>query len=207
MKNLLCILWPPYEFFLTKKANLLVGDHQECWASVLKELKVDIPQGTRDDELVEAEKLASSILEAEIKRKDVLESKAATFIVIPTVATSITAAIAPLTKDLGVTAHTATIITVCYTLALVHLFISSYYAIQARRAEGFLVLSAINGRDLLSKSRIERIETRLAYARMNEPALLMKSNKLSVAEDLFLRGVAFLTVAAFTALIAHVFGV
>lgn len=205
MKNILCILWPPYEFFLSKQINPLGDNNQERWESVLTELKVVIP--LEADELEDAEKLASSILEAEIKRKDVLESKAATFIIIPTVATSITAAIAPLTKDLGITGHTATVITICYTLALVHLLISSYYAIQARRAEGFLVLSAINGHKLLSKPRIERIETRLAYARMNEPALLMKSNKLSVAEDLFLRGVAFLTVAAFSALIAHIFGI
>jgi hypothetical protein len=205
MKKFLSLLWPPYGLYLAKP-SIAQSDNEDPWARALEELKIDISSQT-DEELADAEKIASSVLEGETKRKDVLESKAATFVVIPSVATAITAAIAPLTKDLGLSSCTATLVTICYAVALIHLFVSSWYAITARRAEAFVVLSSINARNLLSKTRIERIVAYLAYARLNEPALLMKSNRLSVSEDLFLRGLAFLAVAACLTLMAHIAGV
>jgi hypothetical protein len=202
MRRLLSLLWPPYGLYLTKRAIAQSCTNEDPWTRALEELRIDIPDG----ELADAEKLASSVLEAEIKRKDVLESKAAAFVVTPAVATAITAAIVPLKKDIGLSSGTATLVTICYTIALIHLLVSSWYAITARRAESFIVLSATNARDLMFKTRIERVVERLAYARMNEPALLMKSNKLSVSEDLFLRGLAFLAVAACLTLMAHLVG-
>lgn len=205
MRRLLSLLWPPYGLRLTKRAIVHNTSNGDPWARALEELKVDIPLQT-DADLADAEKLASSVLEAEIKRKDVLESKAATFVVTPAVATAITAAIAPLKKDIGLSDCTATLVTACYAIALIHLLVSSWYAITVRRAEPFVVLSSSNAHTLLSQTRIERVVARLAYARMNEPALLMKSNRLSVSEDLFLRGLAFLAVAACLTLAAHVAG-
>lgn len=206
MRRFLSLLWPPYGLYLAKRAIAQSSNNEDRWARALEELKIDFLSQT-DAELADAEKLASSVLDAEIKRKEVLESKAATFVVTPTVATAITAAIAPLTRDLGLPSSTATLVTVCYTISLIHLLVSSWYAITARRAEAFVVLSSTNAHTLLSKNRIERIVTRLAYARLNEPALLMKSNRLSVSEDLFLRGLAFLAVAACLTLMAYVAGV
>jgi hypothetical protein len=202
MKKFFSYLWPPYSLYLTKQAISKNARNGDPWTRALEELKVDVSSQS-EKELEDAEKLASSVLEAEIKRKDVLESKAATFVLIPTVATAITSSIAPLTKDLGLSSGIATIITVCYVIALIHLLVSSWYAITARRAEGYIVLSSTNARDLLTKTRVERIVTRLAYARMNEPALTMKFNRLSVSEDLFLRGLAFLAAATSLTLMAH----
>lgn len=206
MKLFISYIWPPYGLYLAKKKITKNLKDVDQWALAIEELKVDLSSLT-DKELEDAEMLASSVLEAEIKRKDVLESKAATFVVVPTVATAITSAIAPLTRDLGLSNCTATIITICYIIALIHLLVSTWHAITARRPGGYIVLSAINARDLLTKTRIERIMARLAYARMNEPALVMKFNRLSVSEDLFLRGLAFLAVATSLTLVAHVAGV
>jgi hypothetical protein len=206
MRRLLSILWPPYGLYLAKRVIAQSANNEDPWTRVFEELRIDMPSQT-DAELVDAEKLAFSVLEAEVKRKDVLESKAATFVVTPTVATAITAAIAPLTKDLGLSSYAATSIAICYILALIHLLVSSWYAIAARRAEAFVVLSPINARALMFKARNERVVALLAYARLNEPALLMKFNRLNVSEDLFLRGLAFLAVAACLTLMAHVAGV
>jgi hypothetical protein len=206
MKRYLSLLWPPYGLYLAKQ-TIRTRD-ADPWARALEELKIDFPsqddKESADAVLADAEKLASSVLEAEIKRKDVLESKAATFVVTPAVATAITAAIVPLKRDLGMSDQAATFVTICYAIALIHLLVSSWYAITARRAESFIALSALNAHSLMSSSRTERIVARLAYARLNEPALLMKSNRLSVSEDMFLRGLAFLAVAACFTLIAHV---
>lgn len=206
MKRFFSYIWPPYGLYLAKNVIAQNLKNVDQWTQAIEELKVDL-SSLPDKELEDAEKLASSVLEAEIKRKDVLESKAATFIVAPTVATAITSAIVPLTKDLGLSNYTATIITICYIIALIHLLVSTWYAITARRPGRYVVLSALNARDLLTKTRIERIWTRLAYARMNEPSLVMKFNRLSVSEDLFLRGLAFVAVATILTLMAHVAGV
>jgi hypothetical protein len=205
MHRLFLLLWPPYGLYRAKRTVAKETDNGDPWARALAELRIDLPQTT--EELTDAEKLSVDVLEAEIKRKDVLESKAATFVITPAIATAITAAIAPLTKDLGLSSHTATIVTICYTVALIHLLVSSWYAITARRTEGFVVLSSMNAHALLSKTQIERVVARLAYARLNEPALVMKANRLSVSEDLFLRGLAFLAAAACLTLMAHVAGV
>lgn len=204
MRRLISFLWPPYGLHLTKLAIARKAGDEELWAQALEELKIDDPPS--DDELEDAEKLASSVLDAEIKRKDVLESKAATFVVAPAVTTAITAAIVPLKRDMGLSDEIATLIILSYGIALIHLLVSSWYAISARRAEAFVVMSALNARTLLSRSRLERIVDRLAYARLNEPALVMKSNRLSVSEDLFLRGLAFLTFAACLTLMSYVSG-
>lgn len=205
MRRIISLLWPPYGFYLAKLAIAQSASDEDPWARALEELRIDFPLQA-DVELADAEKLATSVLEAEIKRKDVLESKAATFVVTPAVATAITAAIVPLEKDMGLSSGTATFVTICYAVALIHLLMSSWYAITARRAEPFVVLSSLNARDLMSKTPVERVVARLAYARLNEPALVMKSNRLSVSEDLFLRGLAFLAIAACLTLIAHVVG-
>lgn len=206
MTRFLSLLWPPYALYLVKRTIAHNTHNEDSWNRALDELKIDIPFQS-DAELEDAEQLATSVLEAESRRKDVLESKAGTFVVTPTVATAITAAIAPLAKDLGLSCTTTILVTICYVIALIHLLVSSWYAITARRAEAFVVLSATNARELLSKTRIERIVYRLAYARLNETALMMKSNRLSVSEDLFLRGLAFLAVAACISLMAYVAGV
>lgn len=203
MKNLLSHLWPPYELYLANRANNLDASFEDRWSRALDEMKVDLSSQSEED----AEKLASSVLEAEIKRKDVLESKAAAFVVTPTVATGITAVIAPLTNGLDLSSCTATIVTISYIVALIHLCVSSWYAIEARRTAAFVVLSSTNARDLMSMTRIERIAARLAYARLNEPALLLKSNTLGVSENLSLRGIAFLAFGSSLTLMAHVAGV
>ena len=203
MRRLLSVLWPPYSLYLATRTIAQSADEQDPWARALEDMRIDIsPQPNAD--LADAEKLASSVLEAETKRKDVLESKATTFVVTPAIATVITAAIAPLTRDFGLSSCAATLVTVCYVVALIHLLVSSWYAITARRAEPFVVLSSANARDLLSKAPIDRVVARLAYARLNEPALLRKSNRLSVSEDLFLRGLAFLAFATCVSLMGHV---
>jgi hypothetical protein len=160
--------------------------------------------GLPQEALIAGETLAASVLESEIKRKEVLESKASTFVVTPAIATAITAAIAPLTKDLQLSAAAAVIVTIAYALALIHLLVSSWYAITVRRAEAFVVLSSENARRLLAETPAQRIATRLAYAEVNEPALVRKANRLSVSEDLFLRGLAFLAFASFLSLLAHI---
>jgi hypothetical protein len=144
------------------------------------------------------------VLESELRRKDILESKASTFVVTPAVATAIAAAIAPLTKDLQLSSTAAMVVTIAYALALIHLLVSSWYAISVRRTEALVVLSAENARRLLEEPPAERIASRLAYADVNEPMLLRKSNRLSVSEDLFLRGLAFLAFASLVTLLAHI---
>lgn len=197
LQEMLIFLWPPYELTLLVKH---AGANNLTFADALLKCKIESPELEDADFLADAEKLASSLLEAETKRKEVLESKAATFVVAPTVATAITAAVVTVINGLGPFAAYAA---VYYIAALIHFFVSSLYAIKVRQVGGFIVLSSTNARELLSKDRVKRVETRLAYALLNEPLLLMKSNQLSLSEEFFVRGVTCLGVGTLIALVAH----
>jgi hypothetical protein len=194
MKRLLFVVWPPCELqFYTQEIAKSIGSDQ--WDRAMKESALENPP-VSDSDLAEAEKLVSAVMDAEVKRKDVLESKASTFIVTPTVAMGIAAVVAPFAKELVTTSTLVICGIVFYVIALVHLFVSAYYAIEARRAQQFVVLSSGNVHDLLAMTRHDRLVARLAYVKMNEPALTNKSNELTVSEDLHLRGLAFLIFSA-----------
>ena len=196
---MLAVLWPPYELHATERASR-AGVGESDWGRALEESKASLA-GVSEQDLADAETLAEKVLEAELRRKDTLESKAATFIVAPSTATAIAAAVAPLSDDLELSVLAIAIAGSAYALALVHLLVASSYAIAVRRVEGFVVLSVANAHSLLQENARERIATRFAFASLNEPALVRKANRLSVSEDLFLRGLAFLAFASVIALL------
>jgi hypothetical protein len=202
MKRILSRLWPPYAVYLGNR-EAPVRSVAALWQGTFEDAiaKVTQLEGTQVDD---AEHLASAAFDAETKRKDTLESKAATFVVTPAIAVGIAGGIAILMKDLHLSRSLASIIAGAYVLSLIHFLVSSWYAVQARRAEEFVVLSADNAQALASQSRVERIASWFAYTSLNEPALLRKVNRLTVAEDLFLRGLAFLAAASITTLLAFI---
>ena len=99
MKSLLARIWPPYELYMAERAKPADTTAADAWSRAMDKSSAAtaaLPQ----EALIAGETLAASVFESEIKRKEVLESKASTFVVTPAIATAITAAIAPLTKDL-----------------------------------------------------------------------------------------------------------
>ncbi len=201
MKTLMAKIWPPYGLFLTDRAINEAGG-PASWPAILAHFFDGVARIDEVD-LPDAEKLASSVLDAEMKRKDVLEAKAATFIITPAVAIGVASAVVPLTAR----GSTASIIgALGYAVALVYLLVSAYYAILARRSDPFAVMSAANALDLLACPVRERIARRLSYARQNEDPLRSKSDRLAVAEDLFLIGLSFLAFASCGTVLAHLAG-
>jgi hypothetical protein len=201
MKRVLVSLWPPYGVYLSQKDVARITRAQ-AWSAATDELAVGLAS-IPDAELNDAERVASQVVESEVRRKDTLEAKAATFVGTPALAAAITAAIAPLTRDLKLSTLAAVIVTALYLVALFHLLVSAWYAVSARRVEALVVLSAFNGHRLLVQRARDRIAERLAYAKVNEPALILKANRLTAAEDLFLRGLAFFACASSLTVMSH----
>ena len=97
---------------------------------------------------------------------------------------------------------------VTYFGSLVFLLISAYYSIKVRQVRSFhslcadKILSVLrNGKYNLEKSIAELI----ADAKINESSLLIMTNYLSVAEKLFLRGLALLGVASVISVLSKLY--
>ena len=73
VRQVLSILWPPYELYLATRAKQV----QSCsgtWEQSLEKLKIEISGKSKED-IADAEKIASSVLDAEAKRKDQSRAK------------------------------------------------------------------------------------------------------------------------------------
>lgn len=196
MKKIIYKLWPPLELFSVDE-KLQDIDFSDRWAQATKELEYTPNDGAEILTHENAEKISTHAYEAEIKRKEVLEGKASSFILAPSIATTFVATISPMIKELSTSPLILTVlIAVLYLLSLVNFLASTHYAIRVRQVSGFVLLSAKNAHELIHQSPSDRITQRLVSSRLNEPALLKKSNFLSVAEDLFLNGLGLLAAAS-----------
>lgn len=203
-------LWPPYEAKLTDKIiaerNNKIGDAAR-WDSIKAEIRSVLPKDISNYK--ELELTANQIHDAESKRKEILEDKASTFIAASGIATGIVSIIPALFADewdipirFAMTAGTA------YLLSIIYFLVSAFYAVKVRRVAGFARPCADSFLDSLKsdKGSIEgRIVLTIAQTKWNEDLMLRKSNYLSVAEDLFLRGLVLITFAAFISISAKLF--
>ena len=160
--------------------------YTDCWDKAYARSQDSIAS-VKDDDLARAEEFASNAFEAELGRKDALEAKAATFVSSPTIATVVTIAAAATgwTRQSG---WMTVLLVALHALALTFLILSTHYAVAARAAEPFVVPNAQNAALLSTSTPRERVARLLAYARMNEPLLLIKVNHLFLAQMYFVRG-------------------
>lgn len=204
IKKIIYTLWPPCELYAANRYLENSKSYADRWKEATDELKYNPNSGAgylKDDD---AEKLAAQAYDAEIKRKEILEGKASTFILAPSIATTLTAAIPPVIKGLPIPCLTA-IILIFYLLALISFLVSAYYAVKVRQVSGFALIAASSAHKLIHQELADRITQRLVFARLNEIELLKKSNLLSVAENLFLNGLTFLAVASCLYILIYLF--
>jgi len=202
LKQLIFLLWPPYELYVTHKEidkkYKAMGENTEL-DLIEKEIRESL---SKEDQASckQLQSMAERVQDAELGRKEILDSKASTFASSIGIITGIVSMLPVLFGDKGVIplkwAITAGL---SYLLAVIHLFIAIYYAIQARRIVGFARPCVDTFVESIKNSKIsiqEQIILMVTQTKWNEKSLLKKSNHLSVVEDLFLRGLAFLTLAS-----------
>lgn len=210
MKNLFYIIWPPFE---ARCADNYMKEQDQAssvsarWSNMLLEVNGSLPL---EESLVEeVGKRASRIEESESKRKETIENKATTFISSVGVVITIISVVPALFSSQWQLPHNYALIAgVSYLLAIVFMLVSIYYAIKVRRVSGMMLPCYDRLMDALRNDRIStkhRISEIMASVKWNENILTRKANYLSVAEELFLRGLALVSFAVVVSLSAKLF--
>lgn len=199
LNKILFLIWPPYEASVADKAIILrnqeVGENAR-WDALLNEIRGLLPQ---DADYEDLDKYAKDIQESELKRKDTVENKATSFISSVGIAITIITIIPALFADTWEIPRTWALVSgTAFFIAIILLLVSVYYAFKVRLVKGFVVPCADAFKELLKEcgGKIEeRIVIRIASTKWNEDVLHQKINYLSVAEDMFLRGLALIAFA------------
>jgi hypothetical protein len=199
LNRLLYCLYPPYEAYQTDK---IIADRNRRMAEDARWelMKIEIRDSLPKENYINFETRARHIQDAELHRKEILDNKASTFIVAIGIAISIVSAIPVLfATERNIPIMWVNIAGFFYFLAVVHFFISAYYAVKVRKVAGFAQHCVGTFLDSMKTSKgsiEEHIVLTLAQTRWNEDLLTQKTNNISVVEDLFLRGLAFVAFAA-----------
>ncbi|MDD2466751.1 MAG: hypothetical protein PHI97_22360 [Desulfobulbus sp.] len=177
------------------RRNQVIGDNTR-WDALLNEIRTLLPEGANYDDL---DKYAKDIQESELKRKDTVENKATSFISSAGIAITVISIIPALfAESWDIPKKWALVSGIAFFVAIILLLVSVYFAIKVRLVKGFALPCADGFKDLLKEGQgkiDERIAIRIASTKWNEDILNQKINYLSVAEDLFLRGLALIAFA------------
>jgi len=195
-------LWPPYEARVANRELSEAIESADYWESIKEEVNQALSKGNPLEDVAEA---ANKIQDYEIARKDGLENKALVFSTGISIAAGVMSVLPVLfSNKWGIPETGAIVAGTVYLIAIIHLWIAAYYGVLIRQIQGLArpsatsLINELNDEDWDSK---QRVLTVLSNVKWNENYLLLKSNYLSVAEKMFLRGLAFIAVAAVTAVI------
>ncbi len=191
-------LWPPCEarFARTFIDRELSGSTLERMTKMREEISKTIPG---DADLTISDSMAQIVYESESKRREIIESKALAFIVALGISVSIFSALPAFFGEKGNIPPAAALgAVVVSALAIIHLLVAAYYAIETRRITGLAVPSYFEFMGRMKEGAYNekaRIILLISQARFNEPILTKKANSLSVAETMFLRGLVLMVIA------------
>ncbi len=199
-QRVLFAIWPPYEAKFAKDSIIRrireVGE-EELWKRTASRIEETV---SKCADLKEWVPVATMVREAELKRKETIERKATTFLcaiaMMFTIMGIITGLLGGQSKAMTRLIYVAI---ASYFVAFICLLMSAYYAVKVIRSEGLYCLCADEVVDILGdkdNSMAAYIVQAIAGCKMNESKLTIKSNYLSVAEELFLRGLALIGFAS-----------
>lgn len=190
------LIWPPCEAKYAHKTIESDTKKNSNWEEIKTDIQTNIKDISNYEELL---LITKELRQTEIKRKDTIENKATTYIYgigfSCTIVSIVLSLMVEQTKGLTLP---SIIPLLFYLFSLVLLLVSAYYAIKVRQVIGYHQLTADRVHDFLKSDQKESkryIAETVADSKMNEIPLLKKSNYLSVAESLFLRGLAFFAFA------------
>jgi hypothetical protein len=199
IKRLFFWIWPPYEAKIADreiaKRHSAVTDETR-WESILIEIRNSLPKDANYEEL---EAMAKEVQGAEDKRGETIENKAASFASSIGIALAIVSVVSTLLSSGQIPMALLVIPGFMYLLAVICLAVAAHYAVKVRSLVRFASLSADAFVDSMKDNqwKIEdRIVLTIARAKWNEDLLLRKSNYLTVAEMLFLRGLYLIALIA-----------
>jgi hypothetical protein len=198
-KKFLFSIWPPYEAYETNKWLNDKGkqiDKNVLWEQNLNEflhvLSCELP-------LQEIKKEAMAIQEREISRKNTIEQKASWLGGSTGLSVAIISLVPVFLDPKWNIPNSAKVLALLfYLFSLINFIVGAYYSILVRKVSAYcgpsvegIVGKCRNGK-WDEKKNIAIILTEIKW---NEKIITMKINYLSVSENLFLRGTAFVAVS------------
>ncbi|MHB8134580.1 MAG: hypothetical protein ACYDH1_10200 [Anaerolineaceae bacterium] len=193
-KKFIYLIWPPYQAlmiddFLEKKENKNFKQQEKELGEKIYNLK--------HDEIVAIEYQAKLVFDLENKRKETLETKAVEYLSGFGLILSVFSAIPLLNSEHLVNYLSIKIfLVIIYLLGIIHLATAVNYSSKVRHVLGLatftvdeLIANIFNEKDI----QLQRIISYLFIPKFNEPYLIKKANYLSVAEEMFKRGLFFIT--------------
>jgi len=162
---------------------------------------IKVISGKTNESLIrEADKFEQN----ELHRKEILENKASSLITALGLSLTLILIIsAVIGKDWGLPKHIALLSASALVLAIIHLLVAAFYAIKTSQLTAFYFDCTETIKNKLEKgntSQAEILAEKLTNIDMNTPALIIKSNYLSLAQNLFLRGIFFISIGSLVAL-------
>ncbi|MBW1794851.1 MAG: hypothetical protein JRJ38_10540 [Deltaproteobacteria bacterium] len=198
LRKWIFFLWPPYEAYIARKFidTNMSGSPQQRMEWIQRDIRKSLSESI---DLGKTQSLAKFVFESESKRKETIENKALAFMFAFSVCVSVISVLPALFGEkLNIPCRAATMSVSFYGLAIPHLLMAAYYAIQARRVSGFALPSADESLKAIRENRLtesEHIVMYVSQAKFNEPILTKKANCLAVAEKMFIRGLFLLAFA------------
>lgn len=207
VRRVMEVLWPPIPAWrinadLKKQIEDRLASDDE-YQSAFDDLLAEFKKATDHSTLLSE---ALRIEQAEIDRKEVVESKASSLANATGLAVTLVALVPTvLEADWGLAKPVAVISGLAFVLAIIHLLVAVDYAVNVSMVAPFYVSSAGTVKRSLQKGSLDEASLaaeKLVNAEMNVPALIVKTNCLSVAQSLFVRGIALLGIGALPALLS-----
>lgn len=202
LNKIAILIWPPYGPVYANRqiGQSRMGSDEERWSYLLEKAESIFRQDSS-----ERAKLAQQIHDSESKRKETIESKAATIIQSSSIATSILATIPTLSgAQWNLTNSWKIVAVIFYLLGIIYLLSAIFYAFRVRKIDAVALPCAD---DLLNPENInpENLQAKLNLirAKWNEDLLTTKSNTLTAAERLLFRGIATVCFSTITAVTIH----
>lgn len=198
-------VWPPLE---VRKANRVldqaIDSNVQGYEGMVDRFLQRIA-AAEAPELVIAE--IERVEESELRRRELLESKASSLLAALGILVSLILLVpAIFERPRTVSPYVAISLSILVTIAVLHLLAAVYHAVLVSRV-GALYLPSIGSVDALLKAGGDQTRyaaaQKYANARMNEPILTIKSNHLSMAQKMFLRGIVALAIAAVISFFYH----
>lgn len=192
-------LWPPYEAKIAERFIESRINSTNHWDSILKEVRISLPEDATNDNLEEMEQLARQIEKSESERLKTIEDKASSFSSGIGIVLGIMAAVTALLSDYQFDISWLVILGTLYLLTIIHLVAAAYFAARVRRMSKMAYFSVHDLLDSINNDQWqvkERIISIISRTKWNEDILLQKTNSLYVSERMFWRGVILIALLA-----------
>jgi hypothetical protein len=198
-QKFLFLIWPPYEAYIASK-HIAEGENQVAQDVLWNHTMNEFIDAISDElPLTNIKEEALTIQEREKSRKDTIEQKASWLSGSMGLSVAIISVIpAFLDPKWDIPKSFQILASSFYLLSLINFIVGAYYSVLVRKVSAYYgpSIESLIGKIKNGKwDEKKNIAITLTESKWNEKTITKKINYLSVAESLFLRGIAFVAIS------------